>query len=109
MIKEPSPNTLKRYGLSLEEWLSILKKQGNVCAICKKEPPSGRLVTDHFHAPLWKKMPPDKRKIYVRGILCWTCNHYYVGRAITVFKAENVVVYLKEFEERKKVLEEKIK
>lgn len=46
-------------------------------------------------------MPPEKRKLYIRGLLCFWCNKTYVGRAITVKKAERVLEYLKQFEERK--------
>jgi hypothetical protein len=48
----------------------------------------------------WKKMPAEERKKYVRGLLCWFCNHYYVGRAITVEKASRVVLYLQNYEKK---------
>jgi hypothetical protein len=72
-----------------------------VCAICEKIPSTGRFVTDHEHVRGWKDMPPEQRKRYVRGILCWFCNKTYVGRAITVPKAENVVTYLREYQQRR--------
>lgn len=97
MVREPKPGTLKRYGLSLEEWRAILSGQGTVCAVCEKEPETGRFVVDHEHVRGWKKMPPEQRKQYVRGILCWWCNHAYVGRAITVRKAANVLKYLQAY------------
>lgn len=98
-IKVPSKATLRKYGLDAESWLAILGAQGWVCAICKKVPPSGRMVTDHFHMPKrdWKRWPPEKRRTYVRGITCWTCNHYYLGRGINIEKALNVVRYLQAF------------
>lgn len=100
MVREPKLATLRRYGLTIEEWREILARQGNVCAVCRKMPPSGRLCVDHEHVPRWKKMPPEDRKRRVRGILCWTCNHYYVGRGITIQKAENVVDYLRRYDWR---------
>lgn len=93
-IRVPSAATLRKYGLSMKEWYAILKRQGGVCAICKKRPPSGRLCIDHHHAEGWKQMEPEDRKQYVRGLLCWTDNHYAVGRGVTLEKARNVVSYL---------------
>lgn len=98
MIETPSKATLAKYGLSEQEWRNILERQGGVCAICKKEPSKGRLCIDHEHVKNWKKLPSEQRKLYVRGLLCWFCNHYYVGRCITIEKAENVVTYLKHYE-----------
>lgn len=91
----PLPNTLRKYGLTAEEWLDIARRQGWVCAVCKKLPPNGRLCTDHDHVKGWKKMKPDQRKKFVRGLLCFWCNSAYVGRAITILKAKNVYRYLK--------------
>lgn len=94
IVSAPKPETLKKYGLTAEEWLGILEEQGGVCAVCLKLPASGRLVTDHDHVPRWKKLKPELRRTYVRGILCWFCNANYVGRSITLQKARNVVRYL---------------
>lgn len=94
MICVPKPATLKRYGLTGEAWLAILEAQGGVCYVCQKAPPSGRLCTDHEHVRGWKGKPPEERRRFVRGLLCWTCNHYYLGRGITVAKARRVVEYL---------------
>jgi hypothetical protein len=102
MINTPSKATLKKYGLSEDEWKSILDHQNGVCFVCEKEPSKGRLCIDHEHAKGWKKMPPEKRKLCVRGLLCWVCNHYYLGRGITIPKAKNVVRYLEQYQERQK-------
>lgn len=99
MSAAPSAGTLAKYGLSAVEWLAILARQGGVCAVCKKVP-NGRFVTDHAHIRGWKKLPPEKRKIHVRGILCWFCNHSYVGRSITVERSEAVSAYLRAHEAR---------
>ena len=95
-MKEPLPQTLAKYGLTIEEWRALLESKGGVCAVCGKLPPSGRLVVDHEHAHRWKHLKPEVRKTYVRGILCWWCNKNYVGRSITLQKAKNVVRYLEE-------------
>jgi hypothetical protein len=100
-VNVPKPATLKRYGLTAAEWLAILKAQGNVCAVCRKVPLNGRLCTDHEHVKGWKKMKPEQRRLYVRGMLCFFCNHYLVGRSITVAKAEATVLYLRTYETRR--------
>lgn len=54
----------KLYGLTLEQWLAILKSQGGVCAICKEECKTRKgLCVDHDH---------DSGR--VRGLLCMKCN-----------------------------------
>lgn len=56
---------LKRlYGITSDEYDSMLHSQGGVCAICSKEDAAGRrLAVDHCHAT-------GK----VRGLLCGACN-----------------------------------
>jgi hypothetical protein len=106
-ISPPAPSTLARYGLSLEEWQSLLHAQGGVCGVCGTVPsPSKRdgkvrLVTEHEHVRGWKKMPPELRKLYVRGLTCWWCNTSYLGRGITVEKAEGMVRYLTNYANRR--------
>lgn len=99
-VRVPKKSSLRKYGLLRAEWLEILRTQGNVCAICKKLPPSGRMVTDHEHVLGWKKMPWHERKKYVRGILDWVCNHYAVGRGVTLERARATVAYLEAFERK---------
>lgn len=59
----------KDYGLSLEQYKSLLDAQGGVCAMCKKPETScfkgktRRLSVDHCHAT-------GK----IRGLLCTVCN-----------------------------------
>lgn len=98
-VLAPSPATLKKYGLSLEEWQVILDRQNGVCAVCKLEPTKGRLCIDHFHVKKWKKMPPEQRKLYVRGLLCFRCNTTFVGRGITVERSMATTNYLIQFEQ----------
>lgn len=98
--RPPKPPTLKRYGLTLEAWEAILERQGGVCAVCEKLPKSGQLHIDHDHRPGWKDKPPEERAKAVRGLLCFFCNQYYVGRSITIAKARNVVAYLEDYAAR---------
>jgi hypothetical protein len=92
--RPPLTATLRRYGLSLDAWRTLLEAQGGVCAICQKAPKTGRFNIDHFHAPRWKRLPPAERRKHVRGLLCWFCNRYYAGRSITVEKSKSVTAYL---------------
>lgn len=100
MVKDPKPETLAKYGLSVEEFRALCESQGSVCAVCGKLPKTGRLCIDHEHVVRWKHLKPEARKTYVRGLLCFFCNRYYVGRSITIQKARNVVRYLEEHERR---------
>ncbi len=100
MVAAPSPTTLKKYGLSAEQWLAVLNAQGNVCAICGKVPTTGRWVTDHAHVKGFKKMPPEQKRKYVRGITCWWDNKNFLARGLTIEKAKSVVIYLEAFAAR---------
>lgn len=51
------------WGLSTEEYESLLIKQGGVCAICKRPPTDKRLHVDHDH-----------KTEEIRGLLCGSCN-----------------------------------
>ena len=97
LIKVPSKQTLEKYGLTAEEWLSILEKQGNKCPICRKVPSTGRFVIDHLHVRGYKKLPSDERKKLVRGILCWVDNNRLLSKGVTIEKLENAIEYLKKF------------
>jgi hypothetical protein len=101
MVLTPTPATLKKYGLSEPEWKAMLDEQGGVCYVCEQEPKKGRLVIDHYHAKGWRKMPPEQRKLFVRGLLCWWCNSSFLGRGITTAKARNVVRYLERYEAKR--------
>jgi len=96
----PSQATLKKYGLTQEEWDAILKRQGGICPICESVPKTGRWVTDHKHVPNYKKLPPAERKKLVRGILCWYDNNRLLTRGVTIRKLRNAADYLERFEER---------
>ena len=100
MVKVPLPVTLKKYGLTAEEWLELYNKQGGVCFVCQKLPKSGRLNIDHFHVPKYKKLPPEERKKFVRALVCYWCNKSYLGRGITIEKSKRVTQLLEEFKER---------
>jgi hypothetical protein len=63
-IKYRERELAKKFGITADEYKSLLTKQDGVCAICKKECKSGRrLAVDHCHSTG-----------VVRGLLCTKCN-----------------------------------
>lgn len=55
---------IRKFGLSLQDYYSILRYQSHVCALCKRPPKKwSRLCVDHCHIT-------NK----IRGLLCDTCN-----------------------------------
>lgn len=99
-IREPSPATLKKYGLSLNEWKEIISSQGYRCPVCKRVL-GGRTVIDHLHVKGWKDLPPNLRKMYVRGISDWRCNYFFLEKTMTLERAKNLVEYLEDFGKRR--------
>lgn len=58
------------YGITLQQYKTILARQSGTCAICGKRPkPASNLHVDHDH-----------KSGIVRGLLCWYCNRRLVGR-----------------------------
>lgn len=77
-VVTPTPQSIARrarwlrdkYGITLAEFAAILKVQGGTCAICRKPPRAGRnLHVDHDH-----------KTGEVRGLLCYNCNRFHLGR-----------------------------
>lgn len=60
----------KTYGITGDEYETLLKRQGGKCAICRARPVSKRLAVDHDH-----------KSGDVRGLLCSRCNHDLMGAA----------------------------
>lgn len=100
MIRTPSAKTLAKYGLTEAEYRDFVDRQKGVCPVCELEPSTGRLCIDHLHIKGWKKMPPESRKLYVRGLLCFWCNSRHLGRGVTAQKLRNGAEYLDAFEGR---------
>lgn len=96
----PAQRTLDRYGLTQEEWLNLLERQGWCCPICRRHR-GVQWVTDHEHVRGWAKMPADQRKRYVRGILCRHCNWKIVHSRLQAEQARRIAVYLEAYEERR--------
>lgn len=97
MIHEPAPATLAKYGLTLEDWYAFIPD--DCCPICEQE--FERYVVDHQHVLGWKKMAPEERRRYARGVVCRTCNHFILTRYGTPLKHRNAAKYLERYEKRK--------
>jgi hypothetical protein len=99
-VNPPTLGTLRKYGITAVEWRAILKRQDGRCAICKRVPKSGRLAIDHQHVKGWKKMKPEQRRLFVRGLCCFLCNGKVVSKWTTVDRAMAAVLYFREYERR---------
>lgn len=99
-IVTPAPSTLRRYGLTLVEWLRLLASQGWVCPICERGT-GVRWATDHDHVVGWKRMAPEIRKTFVRGVLCIRCNWKRVDSRMSAAEAQRIATYLKRYEARR--------
>ena len=100
-VSIPKPSTFERYGWTEREWLAMLAGQGWVCPPCGKFPKTGRFVTDHEHVRGWSGLPDQIRKLYVRGLTCWSCNRYLLARGISVEVAQAVANYLARYAKRR--------
>ena len=93
-LKIPLPITMRKYGLTADEWVAMADAQGDACAICRLVPTSRRLNIDHAHAKGWAKMPPEQRKLYVRGLACFVCNNRILSKGVTSAKLRAAADYL---------------
>jgi hypothetical protein len=74
----------KRFGITLEEYQTLVARQGGVCAICKEACKQyARLSVDHDH----------KTNI-VRGLLCNSCNVGLGKFCDNVEKLKSAIAYL---------------
>ena len=97
----PSRPTLARYGLALEDWAAICARQGWRCPICERHLSRVRTNIDHEHVAGWKKLPPERRRAYVRGVLCVRCNWKTVPDPTPPSQhLANLLRYIVEYEER---------
>jgi hypothetical protein len=87
--------------LNLDEWKALAESQGGVCYVCETLTTTGRLCIDHEHVKDWKKLLPEHRKLFVRGLLCFRCNTTFVGRGVTIRRSERVAEYLKLYSSRR--------
>lgn len=84
LAQKRNAHLLKKYGMSHDDYLVMLARQNNVCAICKTPPRNKRrLAVDHDH-----------NTQQIRGLLCEDCN-----RGLGLFRDDtmrlfNAVEYL---------------
>jgi len=65
MLRHHGYEIRRKFGVTIQWFENILKRQNGVCAICKKQCTSGRnLAVDHDH-----------KTNKVRGLLCIKCNN----------------------------------
>lgn len=100
-IRPPTAATLRRYGLTADDWLAMAKAQGWRCPVCLKSGAAVKWNTDHDHVPGWAKKPPEERRRFVRGVLCAYCNHRRVNSRMPAVEARRIAAYLTAYEERR--------
>jgi len=61
--------TCKKYKITPTQYAELLTAQRGLCAICRRPPAKRKLAVDHDH-----------NTGLVRGLLCFYCNKYSVGR-----------------------------
>jgi len=71
------------YGISADEYRSMLSTQGGVCKICGGPPDRSRLFVDHCHV-----------SGLVRGLLCSGCNTGLGGFKDRVESLQSAILYL---------------
>lgn len=96
-----SEKTLKKFGLSQDEWQALYYKFDGKCHICKRSLEGKHANVDHEHVRGWKKMPPNKRKQFVRGLACFQCNRLLLQKSVTIKKLKAATAYLEEYEKSK--------
>ncbi len=100
-IRPPSPTTLRRYGLSADEWLQLLADQDWKCPICERDAGGLKLNTDHEHVRGFDKMTEAQKKPYTRGILCAYDNHRRVHSSNSAEISYRIADYIARYEKRR--------
>lgn len=114
-IRIPSPETLKKHGLDVKSWKELAKRSGYACHICllagrpNPVPPSKILNIDHQHVPRYYKMPPEKKRLYHRGLLCYQHNRLLLQKGVTSAVLEAASDYLFDYQLRKEKLDVRAK
>lgn len=62
------------YGITYNEYCSILESQDGTCWICQRNPTNKALHVDHLHVRGDAKTSAQEKRKRVRGLLCWRCN-----------------------------------
>jgi len=106
-MRLPSKATLKKYGLSEQEWIVLYNKHDGRCYICgvpfdgSDRGGKERLAcVDHEHVNGFKKMSPEDKKKHLRGMLCYQCNRLVAQKSNTINKMYKAIEYLERYESR---------
>jgi len=107
-MRLPTKATLKKYGLTEDEWIVLYNKNGGLCYICnvpfdgsdRGEKPRLACV-DHDHVKGFKAMSSDEKKKHIRGMLCSQCNRLLAQKSNTTKKLYKAIEYLERFENSK--------
>lgn len=77
---------LRKYGITEEQYNALLKKQDGHCALCPRtvEKSGKKLSVDHNH-----------KTGEIRGLLCYRCNKFLVGRHTDPYLVELMAAYLR--------------
>ncbi len=98
----PTLPTLRRYGLTLFDWAEILERQGWLCPICERHASRVKLNIDHEHVLGWKRLPPELRRLHVRGVLCAHCNwRVMMDPTPPAGDLERLAAYVRDYEKRR--------
>ena len=89
----------RSYGLTEKQYEKMLKSQMGKCALCGSLPMSRSHAVDHEHIKGYKKLEPKEKRKFVRGLLCFRCNKFKVGR-LDLEWAKKIYDYLKKYETR---------
>lgn len=98
-MQPPTKATLSRYGLTVDEWQAMYDRQAGRCPVCNRD--VDKLVIDHEHIRGWKSLPPEQRKLYVRGLLCVRDNWRFLPTGLTGEIAGRIHTYLSQYEGRR--------
>jgi hypothetical protein len=93
-LKVPTRATLRKYGMSEDDWRWLEFLSGGLCGVCGNEFGTKAVAIDHVHARGFKRMSPAEKRLCVRGLVHrLPCNRYYVAK-LTLDTARAVVRYL---------------
>lgn len=101
-MKIPSKQTLKKYGLSEDDWKDLYNKYDGCCHLCFEKFGEKRIYIDHEHVDNYKNLTQEERKKKVRGLLNYQCNFILLQKSNdNLDKLRKAVAYLEKYEKSK--------
>jgi len=85
----PTAATLKKYGWTESDYRYQWKLQDGLCGLCGQELEGKRVNIDHEHVRGWKRMRPERRRLFIRSLLHARCNRFLLGPTYYGFRAEH--------------------